>query len=197
VDYKSGMGELNLTKLYFGLQLQLIIYLAAALEMGACRPAGAFYFKVADPVLETEERNADLVEMMRTDELRLSGLFIDDMEVLTAMSPDIEHTVHLTMTGKKAVRANAKMLDEDGFRLLIEHAMAAAARIAEGIRQGKTEIAPVKMSGYCSCDLCEHKVLCQKDARLGGMPRTLPKIEQKNVLDEIRAELGEGEAAAE
>jgi len=193
VDYKSGMGELNLTKLYFGLQLQLIIYLAAALEMGACRPAGAFYFKVADPVLSTEERNPDLVEMMRTDELRLSGLFIDDMEVLTAMSPQIEHTIHLALTGKNAVRANPKMLDADGFRLLIEHAMAAAARIADGIRQGKTEVAPVKMSGYCSCDLCDWKTVCQQDARLGGMPRTLPKIEQKHVLDEIRAQMGEAE----
>ena len=188
IDYKSGMSELNLTRLYFGLQLQLIIYLAAALERGACRPAGAFYFKVADPVISTEERDAGKVDLLRTDELRLSGLFIDDREVLDAMSPDIEHTVQLSLKTDGAVRASARMVDEEGFRLLIQHALSAAARIAEGIQQGRTEIAPVRMSGFCSCDRCDWRALCQQDPRLGGMPRTLPALQQTDVLRQIRAE---------
>jgi ATP-dependent helicase/nuclease subunit B len=182
------MSELNLTKLYFGLQLQLIIYLAAALERGACRPAGAFYFKVADPVISTEERDAGKVDLLRTDELRLSGLFIDDREVLDAMSPDIEHTVPLSLKTAGTVRASARMVDEEGFRLLIGHALSAAARIAEGIQQGRTEIAPVRMSGFCSCDRCDWRALCQQDPRLGGMPRTLPSLQQTDVLRQIRAE---------
>ena len=195
IDYKSGMSELNLTRLYFGLQLQLIIYLAAALEKGACRPAGAFYFKVADPVVGTEERDAEKVDLLRTDELRLSGLFINDREVLDAMSPDIEHTIQLSLKTDGTVRSTARMVDESGFRLLIEHALTAATRIANAIIQGKTEVAPVRMSGYCSCDLCEWRALCQQDPRLGGMPKTLPSIQQSDVLEEIAAErmAGEGE----
>lgn len=187
IDYKSGMSELNLTKLYFGLQLQLIIYLAAALEKDACRPAGAFYFKMQDPMIDTEERNAEKVEQERTDELRLSGLFINNREVLDAMSPDIEHTVQLKLKNDGTVSSNVRMMDESGFRLLIEHALSAAARIAEAIGQGKTEVAPVRMSGYCSCELCDWRALCQQDPRLGGMPRTLPSIRQNDVLDEILA----------
>ncbi len=189
IDYKSGMSDLNLTRLYFGLQLQLIIYLAAALERDACRPAGAFYFKVADPVVNTDERDADRVDLMRTDELRLSGLFINDREVLDAMSPDIEHTVHLTLNKDETVRSTARMLDEEGFRLLIEHALSAVARIADGIQQGKTDVSPVQMSGYCSCDRCEWRALCQQDPRLGGMPKTLPALQQNDVLTKIREDL--------
>ncbi len=188
IDYKSGMSELNLTRLYFGLQLQLIIYLAVALESGACRPAGAFYFKVADPVVNTEERDAGKVDLMRGDELRLSGLFINNREVLDAMSPDIEHTVQLKLKTDGTVSSTVRMVDENGFRLLIEHAISAATRIADGIQQGKTEVAPVRLSGYCSCDRCDWRALCQQDPRLGGMPRTLPSIDQKDVLAEILAE---------
>lgn len=191
IDYKSGMSELNLTKLYFGLQLQLLIYLAAALEQGACRPAGAFYFKVADPVVDTEERDPDRVELLRADELRLSGLFVNDREVLDAMSPNVEHTVRLSLNRDQSIRASAKMLDEEDFRLLIEHALAAAARIAEGIRQGKTDVAPVQMSGYRSCDYCQWRALCQQDPRLGGMPQPLPAIAQNEVLRRIREERSE------
>lgn len=188
IDYKSGMSELHLTRLYFGLQLQLIIYLAAALEMGACRPAGAFYFKVADPIVQTEERNAERVDLLRTDELRLSGLFIDNQEVLSAMSPDVEHTVQLSLKTDGSVKSSVRMMNEDGFNLLIRHALAAASRIADGIQQGRTEIAPVRMSGFCSCDRCDFRALCQQDPRLGGMPRTLPSIQQNEVLRQLQNE---------
>ena len=67
-------------------------------------------------------------------------------------------------------------------------AIAAATRIADGIRQGKTEVAPVRMSGYCSCDLCDWRALCQQDPRMGGMPKALPSIRQDEVLEEILAE---------
>ena len=195
IDYKSGMSELNLTKLYFGLQLQLIIYLAVALERGACRPAGAFYFKVIDPMIATEERDADKVDLERTKELRLSGLFINNREVLDAMSPDIEQTVQLTLKSDGTVKQSTRMMDENGFKLLITHAVNAATRIAEGIRQGKTEIAPVAFGSASSCEYCDWRALCQKDPRLGGMPKTLPSIQQSDVLDEILAErmAGEGE----
>lgn len=193
IDYKSGMSELNLTRLYFGLQLQLIIYLAAALERDACRPAGAFYFKVADPLINTEEREAGKVDLLRTDELRLSGLFINNREVLDAMSPDVEHTVQLSLKTDGTVRSSARMVDESGFKLLIEHALSAATRIAEGIQQGKTEVAPVRMSGYCSCDRCDWRALCQQDPRLGGMPRTLPSVPQSEVLERILEERNRGD----
>lgn len=191
IDYKSGSSELNLTKIYFGLQLQLIIYLAAAIEQGACKPAGAFYFKVADPLIQTEERDADAVELMRTDELRLSGLFINDVDILSAMSPEIEHTLKLSLKKDGSISSNAKMLDEEGFSLLIEHALRAASRIAAGICEGKTDIAPVRLSSWNACDFCEWRALCQKDPRLGGMPKTLPAIEQRDVLDLIRQEVEE------
>lgn len=185
IDYKSGMSELNLSRLYFGLQLQLIVYLEAALRMGAYRPAGAFYFKVADPMISTEERDPNVVDALKTDELRLSGLFIDDTNVLHAMAPDIEHTVRLSLKADGTPKFNVKMLDEDGFRLLIEHAMRAAAQLAEGILRGKTDVAPVRMTGYCSCDRCGWRALCQQDPRLGGMPRMLPAVQQADVLKRI------------
>ncbi len=188
IDYKSGASELNLARLYFGLQLQLIVYLAAALEMGAYRPAGAFYFKVADPLIETDERDAGCVEAMRADELRLSGLFIDDREVLEAMSPDIAHTIQLTLKPDGTPRSSVRMLDESGFRLLIDHAVRAASRIAGEILRGATDIAPVRMSSFCACDRCDWRALCQQDPRLGGMPRTLPALAQSEVLERIRQE---------
>ena len=50
------------------------------------------------------------------------------------------------------------------------------------------------MSGFCSCDKCDWKNICQQDPLLGGMPRTLtPVIKQREVLGLIRDKL-DGEA---
>ncbi|MBR4727680.1 MAG: PD-(D/E)XK nuclease family protein, partial [Clostridia bacterium] len=140
IDYKSGQSELNLSRLYFGLQLQLIVYLAVALGRGDARPAGAFYFKVADPIVESESRDPDVIEGERMRELRLSGLYIDDQAVLSAMSPGVENIVSLRLKQDGSPAASPAMVNEDGFDLLIRHALKAAASLAEGILAGKTAI---------------------------------------------------------
>ena len=61
IDYKSGATKLDLLKVYYGLQLQLALYLGAAMELeekrfpkNQVRPAGIFYYNVKDPVLNQE-----------------------------------------------------------------------------------------------------------------------------------------------
>ena len=59
VDYKSGNTTFSLLNLYHGLQLQLVVYLNAALELVAranpgrvTEPAGIFYYHIEDPMVE-------------------------------------------------------------------------------------------------------------------------------------------------
>ena len=192
IDYKSGQSDMNLSRLYFGLQLQLIIYLAVALGQQDSHPAGAFYFKVADPVVESDSRDPDVIEGERARELRLSGLYIDDQAVLSAMSPGVDRIVNLRLKTDGTPASSASMLNEDGFELLIRHALRAASAITQDILAGKTAIAPKKMTGFNACERCDWRTVCQQDPLLGGMPETLsPAIAQKDVLERIREQLME------
>ncbi len=191
IDYKSGASEMNLARLYFGLQLQLVIYLAVALGQEGSRPAGAFYFKVADPLVESESRDPDVIESQRARELRLSGLYIDDRAVLSAMSPGVENIVNLSLRKDGSPTASAAMMNEEGFGLLIRHALDAAKDIAQGILAGRTAIEPKQMSGFNACEQCDWRAVCQQDPLLGGMPKPVrPALAQKDVLERIRERLG-------
>ena len=62
IDYKSGDAGFDLNKLYHGLQLQLGVYLGAALSMfrevypeSNVFPAGLFYYRLKDPIVEKSE----------------------------------------------------------------------------------------------------------------------------------------------
>lgn len=64
VDYKSGSTEFDLAAMYYGLQLQLVVYLNAAMELeGRIRPekeivpAGIFYYHIKDPMLEASVKS--------------------------------------------------------------------------------------------------------------------------------------------
>ena len=63
IDYKSGVKKFDPTMAYWGIQLQLLIYLAAALErIPGAAPAGFFYCRIADPMVKTESRIREEVE---------------------------------------------------------------------------------------------------------------------------------------
>ena len=57
IDYKTGNTSLDLVALYYGLQLQLAVYLDAAVELEQKKhpgkqvePAGVFYYHIDDPM---------------------------------------------------------------------------------------------------------------------------------------------------
>ena len=77
IDYKSGNTSFSLVNLYHGLQLQLVVYMNAALELEEKRhpgkkaePAGIFYYHIQNPIVdglgnetEAEIRNSVLEQI--------------------------------------------------------------------------------------------------------------------------------------
>ena len=59
IDYKSGNTSFSLLNLYYGLQLQLVVYLNAAMELESkehpekkIEPAGIFYYHIKNPIVD-------------------------------------------------------------------------------------------------------------------------------------------------
>ncbi len=85
IDYKSGNTSFDLLSVYHGLQLQLAIYLNAAMEFFAnlypnqkITPAGILYYHIDDPIVD---KNAD-VESSILKELKMDGIVNGDKEVI-------------------------------------------------------------------------------------------------------------------
>ena len=90
IDYKSGNTSFDMVALYYGLQLQLVVYLNAAMEMEKrvhpdkeAVPAGIFYYRMQDPVLDGgKERTPEEINREILKELRLNGLVNEDPEIV-------------------------------------------------------------------------------------------------------------------
>ena len=95
IDYKSGNRKFDLAALYYGLQLQLVVYMNAAVEVikkknkkekndARVIPAAMLYYHVSDPMTETDKGNPDISEIQAAilEELRMTGMVSDDEEVI-------------------------------------------------------------------------------------------------------------------
>lgn len=191
VDYKSGLEKLDPAKIFWGAQLQLLLYLQAALstEPGA-EPAGAFYMRVADPLLPDQEETAQ-VEDALARMLCLRGVALKDAAILRRMdegTPPL--TLPKTLTADGGFDKRAMLATLEDMRALIAHAEKMAAQLAERMRAGEIAAAPLcGKGGKGPCEYCEYAAICRQDAgRAPQNAQALPEMRFDELLERINAE---------
>ena len=88
LDYKRGSKPFSLAEAYAGLQLQLLIYLAAAAKKRGALAAGAFYFRMDEGYILTPETDPAAVAELRRKALRMDGPMVDEEEAAAANSAE-------------------------------------------------------------------------------------------------------------
>lgn len=185
IDYKSSRHALEPTRMWYGLQLQLLLYLKAASQgIPGATPAGAFYFTVRDPQVDSPDDVKEAAEEAIARELRLKGVVLADSEVVNAMDhdkPDFSLEKVFNQNGAASARASAVNLEE--MHALLDHAQATAARLTEEIRAGRMDVSPAVCGNDDACAYCGYAAVCRRDPHLpGGEKRTLPDMDKQEFL---------------
>ena len=180
IDYKSSRQDLDAAKTWWGLQLQLLLYLDACVcAEPAALPAGAFYFYVADPLVESDTDAQAIVEKELSKLLQLKGIALADVEVLHAMDGGTSPVALPKMLDKAGSLLNrAKALELAELQALLSHAREAAVAMAEGIFSGQTTIRPTLTGDRLACDFCDWADICGFDPNLpGGCLQSIPAMD--------------------
>ncbi len=190
IDYKSGNKDFDLSRIYYGLDLQLTIYLNSAMEIEKIEhpekeviPAGIFYYHIDDPLIKegdlktgTEEEIGEL----RMDSLKLRGIVNSDPEVISLFDRDIEKrssVIPVTYNKDGSFSAFSSVSDTEGFEVIRDHVINKAFEFKERIRRGEIEAAPAKYNGKTPCEYCEFADCCGfEKGREGFAERRLRKI---------------------
>ena len=184
IDYKSGKKEIDPTRLYYGLQLQLMLYLQAATQGMKSNAAGAFYFMVRDPLVDAEDAK-EAAEKAIAKTLQLKGVVLADVDVVSAM--DAEGTALgsiFTKSGEVAARAAAYSPEE--MQTLLDHAKHKAAELADGIRGGDISVSPAAVKDWSACKYCEYSAVCGYDPAMPHCTkRVLPVLTRQELIDHL------------
>ncbi len=189
IDYKSGSKTFSLPDIYYGLDLQLAVYLTALCENGGYRPAGMLYFRIDDPIIDgspattKEEAYKTAVKSMKMD-----GLVLEDDEILAAMDRNFASSDDVISAKRKndgSFYANSSVAKESDFKALSKHVKKAVRELCGEILSGKNSVTPVKEA----CKYCKMREVCAFDTSLKGCSyKNLPKLNDKDALLKITEE---------
>jgi len=189
IDYKSSQLSLDAARSWWGLQLQLLLYLDVCTSaIPGAKPAGAFYFYVADPLVESETDAQSIVEGKLRDLLHLRGITLSDVEIVSAMdSGDVPCVLPPLYLKSGELKKTAKALSLNELTALLRHARDVASEMAERLLDGETAISPTRDEGRVSCEHCNYQSVCRFDCQSPDAPfRELPPLS----MEELRSLLG-------
>lgn len=176
-DYKTGVKSFDITALYHGLQMQLPVYMNAALEAERKQfpdrevvPAGIFYYRIQDPVVDRQDSD-EAVEKSILKELRLDGLINDEGASLEHLERGLAGASVLIPAGRNkdgSLSRSSRALPADAFRTVLKYTREKEGRIREDILSGCADAAPYQMKDATGCDYCAYRDICGFDLRISG-----------------------------
>ena len=173
IDYKTGAKKFDLNELYYGLQIQLLVYLDAVLRNSECilrtqaMPGAILYFKVDDPIIKSKTELED--EEIRKEvlqKLKMNGLLLKNAELVRAMDNDMEtYSLIIPATFKKDgdFSANSSVATEEQFEILRQYVNDKMIELCKDMLSGKLKIEPCKNQTSTYCDYCDYSSICQFD----------------------------------
>ncbi|SHF07257.1 PD-(D/E)XK nuclease family protein [Alkalibacter saccharofermentans] len=190
IDYKTGEKTLELKEIYYGLSLQLLIYMSACLaKYDNAEPAGVFYFKLDDPLVAGSKKDIKNIGTKINKILKLKGLIRKDPKILYALDKDAgdSEVINCKITKDGKIHANTKgMVEEQVFEMLLDYSVEAAKRMGEKIAAGKIDIEPVKSGAREACLFCDYKNICQFDRKfIGNRMRYKKSLSDKEVIEKL------------
>lgn len=200
IDYKTGSKSFDVTALYHGLQLQLMVYMDAALQLEQKKhpekeilPAGVFYYRIQDPLIDRPKEGEEQESILK--ELKPDGMISLEKEVL-------EHLDHC-MVGESSVipvkynkngslSKSSKAASAQDFYLMMKYAVNKVEEIRQKILSGDVKVNPYRRGTETSCDYCSYRQICGFDTKMEGY--RYREIEAMSVDKVIQAMKGEGQS---
>lgn len=204
IDYKSGNTTFSLLNFYYGLQLQLVVYMNAALELTKKKykgkdtePAGIFYYHITDPMVDADGQESE-EEIRRSilEQLKVGGLVNEDPEIYGAMDTDFSGTSTVIPVALKAdgsLKATSKTASTYEFGLMSDYVRKKIEHVGKEIFAGNVAVKPYLLGDRSGCDYCPYHTICGFDVRMPGFSyQQFEKFDSsEEILAHIREEIGE------
>lgn len=197
IDYKTGSKSFDVTALYHGLQLQLMVYMDAALQLEQKKhpekeilPAGVFYYRIQDPLIDRPKEGEERESILK--ELKPDGMISLEKEVL-------EHLDHC-MVGESSVipvkynkngslSKSSKAASAQDFYFMMKYAVNKVEEIRQKILSGDVKVNPYRRGTETSCDYCSYRQICGFDTKMEGYRyREIDAMSVDKVIQTIKGE---------
>lgn len=206
LDYKSGENDVDLVSLYQGLQLQLAVYMNAAMEKESklarnegkkVIPAAMLYYHVDDPLLESkEDMTQEEADAALLKKLCVKGLVNDSADVVNRLDQSFEGSSDVIPVGRKndgSYTAHSSVISQDDLEMISSFVDRKLVSIGREILDGKITLNPYERGKENACKYCPYAKVCGFDRSLPGCKtRKIEEHSDKEMLELMRKTKEEG-----
>lgn len=182
VDYKSGGKSFRLQDVYYGLNMQMLLYLFSIWENGRGEwedtlPAGVLYLPALGKYT-LGGRDGETAVRDLQKQYRMNGLLLRDPDVLSAMETDGEAIFIPVKPDTEKSDALATLAELGRLRRLVEERVTG---MAERLRAGEIPALPADTAND-PCRYCDFRGVCGFEA--GDEKRVLLKKSREEIFGE-------------
>ena len=171
VDYKSGTKVFSLEDLYYGINMQMLLYMFAltdpdvAANQGlyhAALPAGVLYMPAKDaspslPRIFDEEQ----LEAAQEKGYKMDGLVLSDLNIVKAMeSEPLGIFIPVKLKKDESFYANSKVITDEQLENLRRYSAELIKETSAAIKDGKIEADPLIHGKASPCSYCDYSSVC-------------------------------------
>ena len=198
IDYKSGNKKFDLAALYYGLQLQLVVYMNAAMELEGRKhpdkeivPAALLYYHIDDPTIETPvELSDEQINEQILAKLRMNGVVNSDPKVVERLDRYLQDkSVVIPVEKKKdgSFSARSGILSREEMQLVSTYVDAKIRDIGREILDGKIAANPYEKGNEEACTYCAYKKVCGFDGSIPGYEkRQLQDLDKQTLMQRMQ-----------
>lgn len=198
IDYKSGNKKFDLAALYYGLQLQLVVYMNAAMELESRKhpdkeivPAALLYYHIDDPTIETPvELTQEQINEEILTKLRMNGVVNSDPAVVERLDRFLQDKSKVIPVEKKkdgSFSARSGILSREELHVVSAYVDTKIRQIGREILDGKIAANPYEKGNEEACTYCAYKKVCGFDSSIPGYEkRQLEDLDKQTLMQRMQ-----------
>ncbi|NLL78677.1 MAG: helicase-exonuclease AddAB subunit AddB [Clostridiales bacterium] len=202
IDYKSGSKNFDIVSLYYGLQLQLVVYLNAAEGVMKRKhpgkeiiPAAVLYYHVSDPMIrgEGETPSVEEIQARLRKELSMTGVVNSDGDTLDLLDKEFSGKSDVIPAERKkdgSLSARSSVAGTEQFHRLSDFVSQKIGELGRSIIGGDVRVNPYEKGQTSACTYCAYRTVCGFDSRIEGYAMRQLNVSQEEAMTEI---MGKGE----
>lgn len=201
IDYKSGSRKFDLAALYYGLQLQLVVYMNVATEIERKNhpdkeivPAALLYYHVSDPLVKVQEDiSAEEINQEILKELRTTGIVNQDEKVVSLLDKNFTDKSFVVPVERKkdgSFSVRSSTIAKEDYETVSQFVNHKIRQFGREILDGNIAVNPCEQGGRQSCTYCAYRGVCDFEEKTAGYDlRLLGSLPEEELLTRMKEEI--------
>ena len=198
IDFKSGSKSFDIASVYYGLQLQLVVYMNVAMAMEQKEnpgkeviPAAVLYYHVADPLVDGAgtDNDPESINKKILKELKAKGVINADERVINLLDKDLANgsaesdVIPVKRKKDGTLAASSQVMESDSYKMVSSYVRHKIREYGRRILDGDIEVNPYTMGNKSACTYCNFRSICGFDVSTPGyQTRDLDKLSKDDVM---------------